>query len=73
MDVHIFAIDDMVASNTDFQEQTSLFPDANEKLNQHIHPDKNFALENEGCACISADFQDMVTFQIIQDPFTNFL
>lgn len=37
MDVHIFSIDDMVASNEDIQEQASLFLDSNEKLNEHVH------------------------------------
>lgn len=30
-------------------------------------------LENEECACISSDFQDMVMFQIIIDPIANLL
>jgi len=65
VDVKFFSIDNMAASNIDFQEQISLFPNANEKLHEHIfffHPNKNFALENEGCPCIFADFQDMVMF-----------
>ena len=76
MDVYIFAIDTMAASNIDFQEQISLSLHANEKLDEHIFfflPDKNFALKNEGCSCISANFQDMVMFPIIEDPIANLL
>jgi len=66
----------MTASNKNFQEKTSLSPNVNKKLDEHIfffHPDKNFALENEGSACISTDFQDMVMFHIIEDPIANLL
>ena len=56
-----------------FKKKNSLFHNANEKLNEHFHPHKKNALENEGCACISTDLQDMVTFRIIQDPFNNLL
>ena len=76
MDVHSFTIVNMAASNTYFQEQTSLSPDVNEKVDEHIfvfHLNKKIALENEWCPCISIDFQDMVMFQIIEDAIANFL
>ena len=28
---------------------------------------------NEGCACVFVESRDKVTFQIIEDPYTNFL
>lgn len=74
MDVDTYAVEKVAASNEDFQELT--FPDASEKIEENVilfHLDKDFALENEECAYISIHFQDMVVFQIIEDPIVNLL
>lgn len=42
-------------------------------LESLAHDDFPLDSENEECSCISANFQDMVMFQILIDPFANLL
>jgi hypothetical protein len=82
--VDIFAIDDVAASIKDFKEHTILFPDANDKTDEHIvffYYEKDLALDdieqlavvNEGNSCLFSDLQDMVVYHAFEYSFAVFL
>jgi hypothetical protein len=82
--VDIFAIDDVAASIKDFQEHTIIFPDVNDKPDEHIvffHSEKDLVLDdieqlavvNEGNACLFVDLQDRVVYHAFEDSFAVLL